>query len=148
MGRGKPGTAISFWMHSVKIKKNILSQMIQHAERESPLECCGLLSGESEVINAIHPMTNRLESSVRFEIEPVELFQFFKNLRKSGKAHLGIYHSHPSSDPHPSPTDIEESFYPDCSYFIVSLKNPRSPEVRAFQLDRPGIKELVVTELE
>ena len=135
-------------MHAVGIKKNILTQMIQHAQAESPLECCGLLSGQDEVISDLHQMRNHVRSPVRFEIDPLELFQFFKGLRTAGKAHLGIYHSHLSTDPYPSATDLEESFYPDCAYFIVSLKDPRSPQVRAFQIDHQRVQELEISELE
>jgi proteasome lid subunit RPN8/RPN11 len=73
-----------------------------------------------------------------------ELFQFFKNLRTANQKHLGTYHSHPLSDAYPSETDVRESFYPDCVYFIVSLKNPSSPLVRAFRLPGDGAEELAI----
>jgi len=126
----------------------VLNQMTQHAQSESPLECCGLLSGYDEVISHLHKMSNHVRSAVRFEIDPFELFQFFRGLRAAGKLHLGIYHSHPSTEAYPSATDIQESFYPDCSYFIVSLKDPRAPQIRAFQIENKKVCGLEISELE
>jgi proteasome lid subunit RPN8/RPN11 len=122
--------------------------MIQHAQAESPLECCGLLSGRRQVISNLYKMSNHVQSTVRFEMDPWELFQFFKKLRAEEQDHLGIYHSHPSTEAYPSATDIQESFYPDCSYFIVSLKDPHAPQIRAFQIENKKVRGLEISELE
>ncbi|MFN8007691.1 MAG: M67 family metallopeptidase [Terriglobia bacterium] len=148
-GMEPPSNTVGFFgMHAARIKKEILQRMIQHALAESPRECCGLLSGDGGVISEIHPMRNNVQSKVRFEMDPLELFQFFRGLRAVGSAHLGIYHSHPTSEPYPSATDIEESHYPECAYFIVSLKNPGSPLVRAFQIERKKVQGLEIHEVE
>ena len=131
-------------MATVQIQKEILEAIVRHAELEAPRECCGLLMGEDEIITHHQPMKNVLESTVRYAMDARELFQFFKNLRAANQKHLGIYHSHPLSDAYPSETDVRESFYPDCAYFIVSLKNPRSPLVRAFRLVNDGAEELAI----
>ena len=131
-------------MATVQIQKEILEAIVRHAEAEAPRECCGLLMGRGEIITHHQPMKNVLESTVRYAMDTRELFQFFKNLRAASQKHLGIYHSHPLSDAYPSETDVRESFYPDCAYFIVSLKNPRSPLVRAFRLVNDGAEELAI----
>jgi len=135
-------------MATVQINREILEAIIRQAKEEAPRECCGLLMGEGDVITHHRPMKNSLESTVRYEMEPRELFQFFKNLRAANQKHLGIYHSHPVSDAYPSETDIRESFYPDCAYFIVSLKDSRAPLVRAFRLLSDGAEELAITEVD
>ena len=135
-------------MEKVQIKREILEAIVRHAEDEAPRECCGLLMGQGETITHHRPMKNVLESNVRYEMEARELFQFFKNLRAANQKHLGIYHSHPVSEAYPSETDVRESFYPDCAYFIVSLKNPHSPLVRAFRLPGDGAEELVISEVD
>lgn len=135
-------------MQQVRIKKNVLDQMTQHAQSEFPLECCGLLAGQHEVISDLHMMSNLVKSTVRFEMDPLELFNFFRRLRAAGDTHLGIYHSHPSTEAYPSVTDIAEFFYPDCTYFIVSLKDPRSPQIRAFQIEDTKVRAIEIHELE
>ena len=131
-------------MATVQIKREILEAIVRHAEEEAPRECCGLLMGQGEIITHHRPMKNVLASNVRYEMEAQALFQFFKDLRAANQKHLGIYHSHPVSEAYPSETDVRESFYPDCAYFIVSLKNPGSPLVRAFRLLSDGVEELAI----
>jgi [CysO sulfur-carrier protein]-S-L-cysteine hydrolase len=132
-------------MATVQIKREILQAIVRHAEEEAPRECCGLLMGQGEIITHHRRMKNVLESNVRYAMEAQALFQFFKDLRAANQKHLGIYHSHPVSEAYPSETDVRESFYPDCTYFIVSLKTPRSPLVRAFRLLSDGVEELAIT---
>ena len=132
-------------MATVQIKREILEAIVRHARDEAPRECCGLLMGQGEIITHHRPMKNVLESNVRYAMEAQALFQFFKDLRAANQKHLGIYHSHPLSEAYPSETDVRESFYPDCTYFIVSLKDPRSPLVRAFRLLSDGVEELAIT---
>jgi len=134
-------------MATIQIKSDILEAMIRQAKEESPRECCGLLMGSGDIITCHQPMKNVLESSVRYAIEPRELFQFFKNLRASNQKHLGIYHSHPASEAYPSETDVRESFYPDCAYFIVSLKDSAAPQVRAFRIANAVVLELQIVEV-
>jgi proteasome lid subunit RPN8/RPN11 len=132
---------------TVRIQKNVLQAIIHHAQAEAPRECCGLLSGEADVITRHQAMRNILSSRVRYEMDSRELFAFFKDLRVAQRAHLGIYHSHPASHAYPSRTDIDESFYPDCAYFIVSLKDPANPQVRAFRIVDGSVEELRVIEV-
>jgi proteasome lid subunit RPN8/RPN11 len=132
-------------MATVQIKREILEAIVRQAKEEAPRECCGLLMGEDEIVTHHRPMKNVSESNVRYAMEAQALFQFFKDLRAANQKHLGIYHSHPASEAYPSETDIRESFYPDCAYFIVSLMNPGSPLVRAFRLLSDGVEELAIT---
>ena len=121
----------------VLIKKEILEAIIQHAREDVPLECCGLLMGQGNLISHLRRMKNALQSPISYSMEPRALLRFFKELRSLQLIHLGIYHSHPTSEAYPSSVDVEQAYYPDCTYFIASLRNPRSPSVRAFSiLDR------------
>jgi proteasome lid subunit RPN8/RPN11 len=78
------------------------------------------------LISHIYPATNALRSPVAFEVPPEELFRFFREMRQQGLQHMGIYHSHPSGDPHPSPRDIERAYYSDVAYFVV-VTAPKGP---------------------
>ena len=128
----------------VPIEAAVIDSMVEHAEQEAPLECCGLLMGQAGRITRLRRMQNLARSPIRYEMAPRELFQFFKDLRTSGLEHLGIYHSHPSSPAFPSATDVSQAFYPDCIYFILSLLAPGRPCLRAFSILDGFVAERVI----
>lgn len=134
-------------MAEIQVRRGVLEDIVRHAQEESPRECCGLLMGESDIVTRHRRMKNALESNVRYSMEAQELFRFFKDLRSGDLKHLGIYHSHPASEAYPSDTDVRESFYPDCAYFIVSLKDAGSPQVRAFRICDASVEELAIAVL-
>jgi proteasome lid subunit RPN8/RPN11 len=126
-----------------RITHEVLERMLSHARQELSVECCGLLAGRDGVISILLPATNTLCSPTAFEIAPRELFSFFHQMRAEGWEHLGIYHSHPSGENAPSREDIEQAYYPDAIYCIVSPVPGHPRPVRAFR-----IRERVVSELE
>ncbi|HEY2647316.1 MAG TPA: M67 family metallopeptidase, partial [Candidatus Acidoferrales bacterium] len=127
----------------VRISSNILEAMLEHAHRESHIECCGLLAGRDGMITAIYPAANALGSATVYEIAPKELFQMFREMREEGLTHLGQYHSHLLTENFPSSSDIEQAGYPEQAYFIMSLRVDAPKNVRAF-----SIRDGVVSELE
>ncbi len=119
--------------HLVRVKAEVLAEMMNHALHEPCLECCGLLAGGEDVITRIFQTTNELASATEYSIEPKELFRVVREIRRAGLDLMGIYHSHPNSDNQPSPRDIDKAFYPDVAYFILASKAARKP-MRAFSI--------------
>jgi [CysO sulfur-carrier protein]-S-L-cysteine hydrolase len=130
---------------SVRVRGEVLDEMLAHARREPHIECCGLLAGRDGVITAIFPATNALASPTRYEIAPRELFELFRTFRDLGLTHLGQYHSHLASENVPSPTDIEQAGYPDQAYFIVSARLDAPNPVRAFSIRDGTVREVAIT---
>ena len=71
--------------------------------------------------------------TTRYVIDPREQLKAFRSIDAAGEELIGIYHSHPVSEPIPSPTDRAEAHYPDALYVLVSLRTGE-PEVRAFRI--------------
>lgn len=71
--------------------------------------------------------------TTRYVIDPREQLRAFRAIDAAGEELLGIYHSHPVSQPYPSPTDRAEAHYPDAFYVLVSLRSA-TPEIRAFRI--------------
>ena len=115
--------------------------MVEHARREYPLECCGFLSGSGREIDSIQPTGNERHSREEFFVPVDELFAFFRELRHSGQEHLGIYHSHPSSECLPSSRDVAEFHYPGVSYWIVSLQGEEA-DIGCFLWDKVGFEKV------
>jgi proteasome lid subunit RPN8/RPN11 len=128
----------------IRIKAQLLDTLLAEARREPRLECCGLLAGRDGVISVVLPARNALASSTAYEIEPAELFALFHRMREERLEHLGIYHSHPQGENAPSPSDLEQAYYPEAAYFIVSPRPDASRAVRAFRIAKGRAAELAI----
>ena len=131
---------------SVRVRSEILSEMLSHARREPKIECCGLLSGRDGLITTVFPAQNALGSATAYEIAPQELFRAFREMHTRDLTHLGIYHSHPATENSPSSTDIEKAYYPDVAYFILSPRENAPNPIRAFSICDGVARELKIVE--
>ena len=125
----------------IRISHEVLDRMTGQAVAELPLECCGLLSGETDFIDGLKACTNERASPSEFSIPAFELFQFFRTLREQERKFLGVYHSHPDGTLSPSKQDEREFHYRGRSYWIVSLNNGRA-SVRCFEWEQMGFVEV------
>ena len=133
---------------NVRVRAEILKEMLLHARRESQIECCGLLAGRDDIITTIFPAKNALTSATAFEIAPEELFHLFRGIRERSLVHLGLYHSHPKGENIPSPRDIDQAYYPGHPYFIISPREGAPNPVRAFLVRDGVVKEMQIEEVE
>lgn len=113
--------------------------MLDHAKKEWPLECCGILSGKEKTVRKAFVIKNTEESPVRYIMSPQDQLKVFEEMEKESMEMIAIYHSHPHTIPFPSETDVKLSFYPDVSSIIISLKEEKNPIVKAFQIGREAI---------
>jgi len=122
----------------VRIPKSIYQRMIEHAQKELPLECCGILSGKEKTVQKAYELQNIEESSIQYSMSPREQLKVFEDMEKESMEMVAIYHSHPHTIPFPSETDVRLAFYPDVSSIIISLKE-EDPVVKAFQIGKEAI---------
>ena len=114
-----------------KLVTRILLHVLQHEDTES----CGLISKSGHNPAHYYAVNNiASEPSIRFEMVPEQQIAAMKHMRSHGEELLAIVHSHPSSPPVPSATDIQECGYPDAYYIIVSLNNSCVVEMRAYRM--------------
>lgn len=95
----------------LRIPRPILEAMRTHARAEHPNECCGLLAGPPQLVTHHFPLVNVLASPVVYEADPRELLSVHRRMRELGIEEVAIYHSHPSSAPIPSSTDLARNGY-------------------------------------
>jgi proteasome lid subunit RPN8/RPN11 len=116
--------------------------MLVQASAELPNECCGLLAGRifveeaapavGEVVRC-YPLVNAAASPREYLSDPKSLFAAVRDIRRQELEILAVYHSHPSSEPIPSRTDLERNYSPEVANFIISLKEGE-PEMRGWWL--------------
>lgn len=123
----------------LRIPKTIFKEMVDHAKKEWPLECCGILSGKDKTVQKSFELRNTEESPVLYSMSPQEQMKVFEEMEKESMKMVAIYHSHPHTIPFPSETDVKLTFYPDISSIIISLKEEKNPVVKAFQIEKEAI---------
>ena len=130
---------------SIRVQKKILEAMLAHARVDESRECCGLLAGKKETISKIFSGGNvAAQPATTYEIAPSELFDFMKQMRAAQLDFLGIYHSHPTTENEPSPTDVARAYYPNVAYFILSPRAGAVKPVRAFTIANGAVTELKI----
>jgi proteasome lid subunit RPN8/RPN11 len=116
----------------VRIRQTVIDEVVAHAQREVPNECCGLLLGSDDQIDESYPARNVCESATRFLIDPADHFAALRHARASGRAVRGAYHSHPRGPLQPSDTDAAKLTDPSLLHMIVSLQDD-DPRVSLFE---------------
>ena len=117
----------------MKIRQEILDQIVAHAVEELPNECCGLLIGSPDIVEDAARARNTKRSRTRFQVEPADHFAAIRRARAAGREIIGAYHSHPSGPSGPSETDRARLTDPTMFHVIVSLAHG-TRTVRAFRL--------------
>ncbi len=125
----------------MQIERKHLSEMISHARDEAPREACGLLAGRNGRVLRIYRIRNADRSPTSYKLDPDQQFRAFKDIENRGLDFLGIYHSHPSSPATLSARDMEQAYYPEVSYILISLADPAEAQVRAFRIHAEGVTE-------
>ena len=89
----------------------------------------------------IYRTRNADRSPTSYRLDPDHQFRAFRDIEERGLDLIGIYHSHPSSPATPSDRDVEQAYYPDASYILISLADPAQAQVRAFRITAEGVAE-------
>jgi proteasome lid subunit RPN8/RPN11 len=113
--------------------------MVEHAKRESPLECCGILGGKDHTVERVFELQNAERSPIRYSIAGQEQLRVFEEMEKESIDMIAIYHSHTHTIPFPSETDVKLSFYPEVASIIISLMEEQNPVVKAFRIRKEAI---------
>jgi proteasome lid subunit RPN8/RPN11 len=122
-------------MDEIRLARNVVVEILNHARSNPGEECCGLLAGRDGAIAQAFPAQNVAEHpATAYEIAPKELFCIMREIRAGGLELLGLYHSHPNGDNQPSPRDVERAYYPDAAYFIVSPRADAPEPIRAYSI--------------
>ncbi len=108
--------------------------MISHAQMALPNESCGLLGGKAGRVHAVYPGANAEHSPVRFRMDPQDQLRAMNAIKLAGGDILGIFHSHPSGQVIPSPTDLAQAYYRDAVYVILASQRSGEWQMRGYNL--------------
>ena len=71
LGRRSPSS-----LHAVKIDRALLDEIVAHAVRDAPNECCGIVVGRDGSATSARALENLAASPFRFDIDGRELIAF------------------------------------------------------------------------
>ena len=126
------------------IPARLLAQIVAHARRDHPDECCGFVATLDGRAVAVHEATNAARSPYRFEIDGQELYDTTTAIEDAAHDIGAIYHSHTRSEPYPSQTDVNfAANWPGLEWLIVGTGGAEAL-VRSYRIDDGRINEVEV----
>ena len=100
------------------LPKQVRGDIVRHAEAEQPNEACGIVALRAGVAERYIPGVNGAASPYRFKLEVAPDVWFLED----DGYELAVFHSHLSSPPRPSRTDVENiGLWDDKPYLIYTV---------------------------
>jgi proteasome lid subunit RPN8/RPN11 len=138
-------------------------RIIEQGRTGKPLEICGLLAGRraqstldtaETVVEEVYPIDSEDQSELTYTMNPLQQLRVEKDAKARGLEIVGIYHTHPATQPYPSKTDVarahwgdtDDLMFPEYSYLIVSLRDVENPEPRSYKIRGRNIPDDIVEE--
>jgi len=129
----------------MKIKQEIIDQIITHAKEDAPVEACGYIAAKDGIVDKLFRLANVDRAEDHYTLDPKEQFAIVKKVREEGGKISAVYHSHPASPARMSQEDIRLAYDPTISYVICSLLN-EEPTVKSFKCKK-GIVDNEIIEI-
>ncbi len=101
------------------ISEQVRAELVAHSRHEDPNEACGLVVLRDGVAERYERGRNAAASPYRFELEVDPVLWFLED----DGYELAVFHSHLSSPPRPSRTDVENiGLWEGKPYLIYSVR--------------------------
>lgn len=106
----------------LEISREIVDQIVTHAQQDHPDEACGVVAGEaaSDLPTRFIPMLNAARSTTFYEFDSGDLLRLYREMDRNNEEPVVIYHSHTATAAYPSRTDISYASEPNAHYVLVS----------------------------
>ena len=129
----------------LQLQRRHVDLLKQEAKKVHPVEACAMLFGKlsqnEAVVKKVEFAPNELQSTVRFEIDPVKVAAAFTEAEEEGLDFIGLFHSHPAPAA-PSPIDLKYmKLWGDALWLILSSSDGN---LAAYQLSDGTVKEATI----
>ena len=126
----------------LRLQRLHVNLLNKEAEKVQPIEACALLFGklshDEAVVKKVEFFQNKLQSPVKFHIDPEKVAAAFTEAVKEDLEFIGVFHSHPAPA-EPSSIDLEGmKLWGDAFWLILSLTDG---ELAAYQLMDYSVEE-------
>lgn len=113
----------------------MVDQVVAHARRDHPDECCGVISGRAGAPARLFEMANADRSPTGFTFDSAEWLTVYRDVEDADEDLFVVYHSHTATEGYPSRTDVLWSRTTGFAHWlIVSTREPDVEELRSYQI--------------
>ena len=127
----------------LELPQAMVDQVLAHARRDHPDECCGVIAGKDGVATRLFEMTNAERSPTGFVFDSAEWLRVYREIDDADEDFFAVYHSHTMTEAHPSRTDVLWSRETEFAHWLLVSTRAATDEVRSYV-----ITDGVVTEEE
>jgi len=121
---------------------NLYQEIVEHAERESPFEACGILLGKGGKVEEVVATENESSSpQFNYSIPAREILKAHQKGEEKALDIIGFYHSHPHGSTLPSGIDHSRATWEGGVYLIVNQEG----EIQAWRWEGKKFKEEELT---
>jgi len=138
----------------MRISKKSLELMFQHALKEYPYECCGIITGDGthQSVHFFENIQNRMheedperyprDARTAYFIDRKVFERIISETGKQGGDIIALYHSHPehesffSEEDAAAQTVFGEPEFPDALHLVMSVKNGKIHDIKCYKWDR------------
>jgi len=116
----------------LELPKAMVDQVIAHARRDHPDECCGVIAGKDGQATRLFEMDNADRSPTGFTFDSQQWLQVYRDIDDADEDQLVVYHSHTATEAYPSRTDVLWSRTTEFQHWLLVSTRVAEDEVRSF----------------
>ena len=125
------------------LTKSHFAKILEIVQQQAPLEACGIIAGIGQTSKEIYPISNTLNSTVEYLMNPQEMVHVFWEIERKNWEPIAFFHSHPATYPLPSQTDLDRNYYLDTPHLIVGRDKGRWI-IHGFLLAKKNFKQIEI----
>lgn len=129
----------------LRLQRHHVDLLKQEARNLHPIEACAMLFGKLDKnkasVEKVEVTPNELQSTVKFEINPLRVVTAFNEAEEQGLEFIGLFHSHPAPAA-PSLIDIKfMKLWGDALWLILSSTDGN---LAAYQIKNGNVEEAII----
>jgi [CysO sulfur-carrier protein]-S-L-cysteine hydrolase len=125
----------------LELPQAMVDQVLAHARRDHPDECCGVIAGRGGVATRLFEMTNAERSPTGFTFDSAEWLRVYREIDDADEEFLVVYHSHTMTEAYPSRTDVAWSGETEFAHWLLVSTRSDEDEVRSYRIDDGVVSE-------
>ena len=123
----------------------VVDQVVAHARRDHPDECCGVIAGKDGTATRVFEMENAERSPTGCTFDSAEWLRVYREVDDADEELLVVYHSHTATEAYPSRTDILWAQHNEFAHWLLVSTRSDADEVRSFTITDGVVTEEPLT---